>query len=106
MHPPLDRPHPDCQQEIDELKECHADPWKKYTGGCNHLKVALDKCFKREKERLLNEMNKDLNERKQREQEIIAEAFGKTQTFAEYLEQDKEYQSELKKKQERAAGGV
>jgi len=104
MHPPLDRPHPDCQEEIDSLKECHKDhPWQKYTGGCNRLKVALDQCLRLEKKRLLNEMNKDLKQRKLREQEVIAEAFGKTQTFAEYLEQDRDYQQELRKKQEREA---
>ncbi len=24
MHPPLDRPHPDCQEAIDSLRHCHA----------------------------------------------------------------------------------
>lgn len=92
MHPPLDRPHPDCQDEINRLKVCHQSRWQKYTGGCNTLKVALDECFRKEKERFLNELNADLKEKKLVEEEMIKQAFGKTQTFQEYLQQDKDYQ--------------
>lgn len=98
MHPPLDRPHPDCENEIKALKECHGDSWKKFTGGCSDIKTILDKCLKAEKTRLLNEMNRDLDEHKREEQHMIMKAFGKTQTFEDYLKHDKEYQNELLRK--------
>jgi len=98
MHPPLDRPHPDCQEEIKALNNCHDDTWKKYTGGCNDIKVALDKCFKQEKKRLLDELNKDLPEKRKQQEEIVMKAFGKQMTFQEYLKQDKDYQSEMERK--------
>ena len=100
MHPPLDRPHPDCADIIRALKECHATGWKKYLGGCNETKLALDQCFKAEKQRLLTEMNKELPERKIRQEEIIQKAFGKDVTFTEYLKQDKEYLAEVAKKKQ------
>ena len=97
MHPPLDRPHPDCNQVIEELRTCHAD-WKlKYFGGCNEIKVSLDRCLKEEKKRLLSEMDKDLPERRARQEDIIKTAFGKKETFSEYLQKDKEYQHEMEK---------
>jgi COX assembly protein 2 len=99
MHPPLDRPHPDCVEPIQLLKMCHLDYFKKFSGGCNDLKVAMDKCLKKEKKRILDELNVDLKENKQAEAELIKEAFGKTMTFQEYLKTDKDYQRELKKKQ-------
>lgn len=98
MHPPLDRPHPDCQEVIQALQACHADTWKKYTGGCNEIKVSLDQCLKYEKKRLLDEMNKDLPEQRTQQEEVIKKAFGKQLTFQEYLKQDKEFQAELEKK--------
>jgi COX assembly mitochondrial protein 2 len=91
MHPPLDRPHPDCEGIVQSLKACHSDSWKKFTGGCNEIKVEMDHCFKLEKKRLLDEMNKDLAERKNRHEEVIKQAFGKSMTFSEYLKQDKEF---------------
>lgn len=98
MHPPLDRPHPDCHEVIQELKDCHADTWKKFTGGCNDIKTRLDICLREEKKRLLDELNKELPQRKLRQEEVIKQAFGKTMTFSEYLEKDKEYQEEVKRK--------
>ena len=98
MHPPLDRPHPDCQDEIDALRACHADGWKKYLGRCNDIKISLDKCLRKEKKRLLDEMNKDLKERKLRQEDIVKEAFGKQMTFQEYLKNDREYRAEVEKK--------
>ncbi len=51
MHPPLDRPHPDCGEAINALKTCHADnPFAKFFGECNDAKYALDACFRAEKE--------------------------------------------------------
>lgn len=91
MHPPLDRPHPDCESVILSLKECHSNTWKKFTGSCNNAKLELDNCFKAEKKRLLDEMNKDLSERKKIHEEMVKMAFGKSMTFTEYLKQDKEY---------------
>ncbi|GKZ01502.1 hypothetical protein MPSEU_001100800 [Mayamaea pseudoterrestris] len=97
MHPPLDRPHPDCDQVIQELRACHAD-WKlKYLGGCNGIKVRLDCCLKEEKKRLLGEMDKDFPARRARQEDIIKTAFEKKETFAEYLKQDKDYQREMEK---------
>jgi COX assembly protein 2 len=99
MHPPLDRPHPDCVDVIQTLKVCHLDYFKKFTGGCNDFKVAMDKCLKKEKKRILDELNVDLSENKTKEAELIKEAFGKKETFREYLKKDPDYQRELKKKQ-------
>jgi COX assembly protein 2 len=101
MHPPLDRPHPDCEDVIQALRACHSNNWKKYTGGCNTIKVALDQCFKFEKDRLLKEMNKELPGKRDKQEEIIKKAFGKNLTFQEYLEKDKDHQAELRNKKER-----
>ncbi|KAL7568991.1 hypothetical protein ACA910_021282 [Epithemia clementina (nom. ined.)] len=98
MHPPLDRPHPDCQDVIKALKECHRHTFKKFTGGCNRQKNELDTCFVQEKERALKEMNKDWLEKKRVEDEALKWAFGRTETFEEYLARDKGYQRELAKK--------
>ena len=98
MHPPLDRPHPDCGDEIQALKDCHNNSWKKFTGGCTDIKVIMDKCLKAEKKRLLDEMNQGLEKHKKDEQELIRKAFGKTETFEEYLAKDKKYQEEIRKK--------
>ena len=51
MHPPLDRPHPFCQDVITALRACHSEnPLSKLIGVCNDQKWALDACFKVEKE--------------------------------------------------------
>ena len=92
MHPPLDRPHPDCQDVIDALKACHEDSWKKFTGGCNKAKFDLDKCFKAEKQRMLDEENQGWQERQQEQQLYMKDIFGRKETFAEYLQKDKDYQ--------------
>ena len=78
------------------------DGWKKFTGGCNNIKRALDNCFKLEKERLLKDLTKDLpNERKEAE-DVIKEAFGKRETFQEFLARDKDYQKAMQDKREKA----
>jgi len=47
MHPPLGKPHPLCQKEIEDLKFCHVHHnIAKFWGKCNPMKVALDSCFK------------------------------------------------------------
>lgn len=66
MHPPLDRPHPECQLEIKALLDCHTEhPYMKFLGKCNDQKAKLDACFKLEKEhkRKAN-FNKAIEERK------------------------------------------
>jgi hypothetical protein len=51
MHPPLDRPHPDCQSEINDLHHCHATTSKMKFWGCNEIKYTLDRCLREEKVR-------------------------------------------------------
>ena len=52
MHPPLDRPHPDCQDFVEALNKCHKEnEWKKFMGACNEPKALMDICFREEKER-------------------------------------------------------
>lgn len=101
MHPPLDRPHPDCQDAIDELRDCHDNRSLLKIWACNELKLKLDSCFRVEKVKLLNEMNKDMHEKRKREEEAWAEAYGHKLSFDEYLKQDKSYQAELQKSQGR-----
>eukprot|EP00644_Phytophthora_capsici_P012781 jgi/Phyca11/13809/fgenesh1_pg.PHYCAscaffold_5_\ len=61
MHTPLDRPHPDCQeqlveQQIKALLECHEEnPYAKFFGACGDVKTALDWCFRDEKVRIRSE---------------------------------------------------
>ena len=51
MHPPLGRPHPECQKQVKQLVSCHENnPFKKYFGACNDHKAALDWCFRKEKQ--------------------------------------------------------
>lgn len=100
MHPPLDRPHPDCEDVIAALKACHQDTWKKFSGGCNAIKRALDNCFKVEKERLLQDLTRDLPEQRRHAEDIIQQAFGKKETFQEYLQRDAEYQKAVRDKQQ------
>lgn len=92
MHPPLDRPHPDCQEQVLALKACHLEGYKKFYGACNAHKRALDQCFKQEKERLLTLMNQNFSHERQEHETLIQQGFGKTETFAQYLAKDKEYQ--------------
>ena len=52
MHPPLDRPHPSCEEMVQALKNCHSDNvYAKFWGACNEPKALMDKCFREEKER-------------------------------------------------------
>ena len=91
MHPPLDRPHPDCGEVIAELKHCHATSGLyKYAGACNDIKTRMDQCLRREKKRLMDELNADLPQRLGQEEEIIKMAFGKDMTYSEYLAKDRE----------------
>mmetsp|Transcript_7587 Transcript_7587/g.9924 ORF Transcript_7587/g.9924 Transcript_7587/m.9924 type:complete len:105 (+) Transcript_7587:100-414(+) len=103
MHPPLDRPHPDCQDVINALKACHAHTWKKFTGGCNNAKTELDHCFKAEKQRMLEEETKDWPERQKQQQELMKDLMGRQETFAEFLAKDPEYQKEAKSARQRSS---
>lgn len=51
MHPPLERPHPDCQDVIKALVTCHEEyKFGKWLGACNQFKAELDWCLRAEKE--------------------------------------------------------
>jgi COX assembly mitochondrial protein 2 len=91
MHPPLERPHPDCQDAIEALRKCHAENSKVFFWRCNQVKADLDHCFKMEKKRLLKELNKDYEKTRSREDDLMKEALGQTMSFQEYLEKDKNY---------------
>lgn len=95
MHPPLDRPHPDCQEAIDELRSCQKTRSSFKVWACNDLKLRLDDCFKAEKESILRDLNKDFAERRLAEDEQAAKSTGKNISFQEYLKKDKEYQKEI-----------
>jgi COX assembly mitochondrial protein 2 len=99
MHPPLDRPHPDCQGVIEELNRCHAQNSKVLFWRCNNAKAELDKCFKLEKERMLKELTKDFDQTRSKEDGMMMEALGQKMSFQEYLEKDKGY---AKARQQRA----
>ena len=50
MHPPLFKPHPQCEGCVKDLVKCHEDnPFAKFFGACNDVKTSMDKCFRDEK---------------------------------------------------------
>ena len=98
MHPPLDRPHPDCQAMIDALHQCHAENSKVFFWRCNKAKGQLDYCLKVEKERMLKELNKDFQQTRTKEDGLMMEALGQKMSFQEYLEKDKGYVQAREKK--------
>ncbi len=91
MHPPLDRPHPECMQEIDDLYHCHATTSKIKFWACNDVKFALDQCLKKEKQNLLRELNKDAAAKRAAEEDAYQKALGKEMSFEDYLKKDKDY---------------
>lgn len=97
MHPPLDRPHPRCQAEICGLRDCHATGNKLKFWACNEIKAQLDKCFKEEKEEMLKRINANLDEKKKEEQAQAALAFGRKETFQEFLAKDYAYEREVER---------
>mmetsp|Transcript_5891 Transcript_5891/g.7515 ORF Transcript_5891/g.7515 Transcript_5891/m.7515 type:complete len:103 (+) Transcript_5891:142-450(+) len=99
MHPPLDRPHPMCQDEIRALKECHITTSKLKFWGCNDIKFAMDRCLKKEKLALVAKLNDDLDLKRKEENDAFQEAMGHTQSFDEFLKTDKTYLEEMKKAQ-------
>jgi len=100
MHPPLDRPHPECQDVVQALKKCHANNSKVFFWRCDDAKTNLDKCFREEKKHMLDEMNKNFAQDRSNEDVLIMEALGQKVSFQEYLEKDKGY---AKAQQENAA---
>ena len=102
MHPPLDRPHPMCQNEINAFKQCHEENSKFKFWACNDVKLAMDRCLKNEKVTLLDQMNVDMDEKRQREEDAFQLAMGHNQSFEEFLKTDKVYLRELKKAKEEA----
>ena len=101
MHPPLDRPHPECQEEIIGLRDCHATENKLKFWACNDVKAKLDKCFREEKEKMLKHMNSNLDEKKKEEQAQAALAFGRKETFQEFLANDPTYEKEVERERNR-----
>lgn len=100
MHPPLDRPHPDCQIEINSLRYCHATESKLKFWACNEIKSSLDECFRQEKQRMLQQLNANLEETRNVEQAQAALAFDRTETFQQFLAKDKQYQKDLKRERQ------
>ena len=103
MHPPLDRPHPDCHGVIQELKRCHAENSKIFFWRCNDAKANLDACFKKEKERMLKELTKNFEQDRMGEDQLMTEALGQTMSFEDYLNKDKGY---IKAQQDRATAAA
>ena len=104
MHPPLDRPHPDCQTEINNLRHCHDTTSKLKFWGCNDVKFALDKCLKEEKLRLLEILNQDMVTKRAAEEDVFQMAMGKETSFEEYLNADKDYVKAMEERRKRDAG--
>jgi hypothetical protein len=93
-----------CQTDIDALKQCHANNTKLKFWACNDFKFAMDRCFKLEKEHLLKEMNVNYEEKRKREDDALQDAMGHSQSFDEYLKQDKDYLREMEKAKGRKPG--
>jgi len=94
MHPPLERPHPKCQKEIEEIKNCHDTNSKLKFWACNDFKYALDRCFKAEKNEILKKVNLNLDDKWKKEEQAFMEAMGHKNSFEEYLNKDAEYLKE------------
>ena len=63
MHPPLFKPHPECDTIVSKLVACHEEnKLSKFLGACNDVKAELDHCLMREKI-----MRRDANLKKARE---------------------------------------
>jgi COX assembly protein 2 len=71
MHPPLDRPHPDCQEAIQNLKKCHQTQSKWKFWACNDIKYELDRCFKSEKQEMLKRVNREFTEEHAEERKLV-----------------------------------
>ena len=118
MHPPLDRPHPDCQEAIEKLRHCHSTNSKWKFWACNELKFQLDICFRDEKQRMLKQMNKNFEKDRKEEEEQFAACRpatapggqsgsdgGSSMTYQDFLANDPTYQKELEQaKRQKTAG--
>ena len=100
MHPPLNRPHPMCQTEIEALKVCHETSSKFKFWACNEIKFAMDKCLKKEKLALVDKLNEDMEEKRKGENMAFQDAMGHDQSFEEFLKTDKIYLEELRRAKE------
>lgn len=78
MHPSL-APHlhgEECREVIAKLHKCHAEePYRKFLGACNDLKIALDRCLKKEYHVRQKANYKSATLRKQRYQEAMKKAW-------------------------------
>ena len=94
MHPPLERPHPKCQDAINALNVCHAEKFSKIIfWKCNELKNELDQCFKSEKQEMLKNLNAHEDRIRSQEEAILE----RTESFQDFLQKDPEYQQFLHK---------
>jgi hypothetical protein len=55
----------------------------------------MDHCFREEKERIIEELNKDIVARRAEEEAQAAISTGTNMTFEQYLSKDKKYQKEM-----------
>mmetsp|Transcript_813 Transcript_813/g.982 ORF Transcript_813/g.982 Transcript_813/m.982 type:complete len:117 (-) Transcript_813:165-515(-) len=101
MHPPLDRPHPDCHDAIDQLRDCQGSRSFFNITACNGYKAAMDNCFKMEKAKLLKIINIGMHEKRKQEEDAWRDATGHNESFEEYLNRDQEYKNALKEKESR-----
>jgi COX assembly protein 2 len=95
MHPPLDRPHPDCQEEIEQIRLCHATSSKFKFWACNEAKYAVDRCFKKEKEDKIKRLDNDFIAEREREGGFTG------QNWEQYWD-EKRKEKELEKSQGKA----
>jgi len=89
MHPPLERPHPKCQDAINALNLCHAQKFSKVLfWKCNEVKYELDRCFKAEKQDMLKTINVKEDHIREQENAVLE----KDVSFQDYLKKDPEFQ--------------
>lgn len=92
MHPPLERPHPKCQDAIHALNVCHAEKFSKILfWKCNEVKYELDRCFKEEKKEMLTKVNLKEGgvDHVRKQEDAVLE---KGESFQDFLKRDPEYQ--------------
>lgn len=99
MHPPLERPHPKCQEIIEALNLCHAQKYSKIIfWKCNETKYQLDKCFKEEKQEMLQRMQQQeaLDDVRKEEDAAL-----RKEPFEEFLKRDEDYQRIAREQRQR-----
>lgn len=95
MHPPLDRPHPNCHMIVEALRDCQRTRPTLKVWACNDLKYQMDQCFRLEKEEMLKELNKDIVSKRAEEEAQAAISTGTNMTFEQYLKKDMKYKKEM-----------